>query len=444
MTETARPARICVVGAGRSGAVAAACLAEMGHYVCALDIDAARIASFCNGSAPFHEPGLDELVRSKLDSGHLLFTTEAGEAVPQADFVILAVPTPAARDGRSNLSALFGAARELLPLMADDAVLVTRSTVPVGTNAQLAAMVRAERPESAIEVLSNPEFLREGHAVQDFLEPERVVIGSNPANSAGARALARIYEPLDCPIIVADLQTAEMAKYAANAYLASSISFMNEIANICERTGADVTVVSKALALDRRIGKHAYLAPGIGYGGSCLPKDLSALVHTAQDNGYTPPMLRAIAEVNELQPVRVLSFLNEVYGSVAGLYVAVLGMSFKGDTFDARTSPALSVIKLLAQAGAHVRAYDPFADESAPKYAGQAAQLVADAYSAVEGCHALVVATEHSAFRSLDLARLGDAMAARVLIDGRNVIDPEAAAEAGFSYIGIGRARRGD
>lgn len=435
-------AHLCVVGAGRSGAVTAACLADLGHSVCAVDVDTAKVASLREGKAPFYEPGLDDLIACNLQAGRLSFTTAFSEGVPDADFVLLAVDTPPQSNGESNLSSLSAAIREVAPLLAQNTVVITRSTVPVGTNASLAEAIRAENANACAAVVSMPEFLREGHAVEDFMRPERIVIGANIEGAA--KAAARLYDGIDCPIIFTDLETAELIKYAANAYLAASISFINEIANICGRVGADVSLVSRALALDRRIGQHAYLAPGIGFGGSCLPKDLRALVCTAQRHGYTPLMLKAITEINELQPRQVVAFLEEIFKDLEGLTVAVLGASFKGDTFDLRSSPALAVIRLLAEEGAHVRAFDPLADHTAGEHVGPLAELYPDAYSAAEGCHALIVATEHSQFRELDLKRLGRSMKSPILIDGRNLFDPDRASRAGFSYIGIGRVRRGD
>jgi UDPglucose 6-dehydrogenase len=440
--DTTVSARVCVVGAGRSGAVTAAGLAELGHAVCAVDVDERRVEKLRGGAAPFFEPELDEMIARNIEAGRLSFTTSMAEGLRDADAVMLCVPTPAGDNGDADLSALWSAARELGPLLTPEMLVITRSTVPVGTNAALARHLRAQFPAAPVAVVSNPEFLREGRAVDDFMRPDRIVIGA--ADEEAARAAGRLYEQIDCPIVYADLETAEVAKYAANAYLAASISFINEIANICERTGADVSVVARALALDPRIGPHAYLQPGIGFGGSCLPKDLSALIGTAEQHGYTPALLKAVGEVNELQPRRVLAYLEELFDDLTGLTVSVLGVSFKGDTFDLRSSPALALIRLLSNAGMQVRAFDPYDDGTLAGALGGLATLSADAAGLSAGCHALIVAAEHRQFRELDLERLGGAMAARVLIDGRNLLDPAAVARAGFSYIGIGRARRGD
>jgi len=434
-------ARLCVVGAGRSGAVTAACLAELGHKVCAVDVDHGHIETLRSGRASFYEPRLDELIKRNLDAGRLSFTTDYSEGVPAAEFVLLAVGTPPQPNGTADLTHLAAAIREMAPLLASHATVVTRSTVPVGTNRWIAETFQTEHARE-FEVVSNPEFLREGHAVDDFLQPDRIVIGAT--NKQAALRAAELYARLDCQILLVDLETAELIKYAANAYLAASVSFINEIANIAERVGADITLVSKALALDERIGPHAYLSPGLGFGGSCLPKDLRALVTTAEQHDYDPRLLKAVIETNELQPRSAVASLEEIYGDLAGRQIAVLGISFKGGTFDARNSPALAVISALAEKGAHVRAFDPLADESAAQHTGTLAQLFPDAESAAEGCYALIIATDHPEFRDLDLARIGRSMVARVLIDGRNLLDAEMATSAGFAYIAIGRPRGGE
>lgn len=435
-------AKVSVVGAGRSGAVTAACLAEMGHTVRAVDVNEARVAELSRGKAPFFEPGLDDLLRRHVDAGRLSFTTSFEETIPGARYILLSVDTPAQSNGEANLTSLAAAIHDIAPLLSPQALVFTRSTVPVGTNRWVAERVRSENPDLEFDVISNPEFLREGHAVDDFLRPERVVIGAE--SEAAAKEAAKLYANMSAPIILTDLPTAELIKYAANAFLATSVSFINEIANICERAGADVSLVSDALKMDRRIGPDAYLSPGIGFGGSCLPKDMRALISSAERLGYDAALLKAVREVNEYQPGHVLAFLEEVFGRVDGLSVAVLGLSFKGDTFDLRSSPALAVVERLVAAGARVRAFDPHADSSTSDHIDGAVELAADAYAAANGCDALIVAAEHSEFRDLDLTRLRGAMRSGVLIDGRNALDGDAAARAGFTYFGIGRPRRGD
>jgi UDPglucose 6-dehydrogenase len=434
--------KVAVVGAGRSGAVTAACLADLGHTVCAVDVNEARVAELSRGKAPFYEPDLDELLRRNVGAKRLSFTTSFDEAISGAHYVLLSVDTPAQQNGEADLRSLSAAIRDLAPLLAEGALVITRSTVPVGTNAWIAEQVRSENPRARFDVISNPEFLREGHAVDDFLRPERVVIGAETERAA--KEAARLFDGMDAPVILTDLPTAELIKYAANTFLAMSVSFINEIANICERAGADVSVVSNALRMDRRIGPDAYLSPGLGFGGSCLPKDLRALISSAGRLGYDAPLLKAVREVNEFQPKHVLGFLEDVFGNVDGLTVGVLGLSFKGNTFDLRSSPALTLIERLASAGARVRAFDPLADGSEREEMAGRAELTSNAYNAVQGCDAVIIATEHPEFAGLDLKRLRQAMQSGVLIDARNVLDGDAAARAGFTYFGIGRPRRGD
>jgi UDPglucose 6-dehydrogenase len=420
--------------------VTAACLAELGHNVTGIDLDAGLVAALTGGRAPFHEPQLDDVLERNLRAGRLSFTTSFEEGARDAQFALLCVGTPAGPDGSSDLSAVASALTDLTATLSDGSVIVTRSTVPIGTNASIVDRLRTTRP--GIAVVSNPEFLREGHAVADFLQPERIVIGA--ADGHAGAAVASLYECIGCPILRTDYETAEVIKYASNSYLAAQVSFINEIANICERTGADVTQVSKALSLDKRIGEHAYLSPGIGYGGSCLPKDLSALVHTAEARGYEPALLKAIIETNETQPKQIADQLEQLFQDLHGLKIGVLGISFKGNTFDIRSSPALSVIETLAERGAQVHAFDPHRDRSLNGHLTAVAELHDDAYGAAAGASAVVVATDHREFLDLDLGRLARGMATPVLIDGRNLFEPEAVSRAGFSYIGVGRPRRGD
>ncbi len=435
-------AKLAVVGTGRSGAVTAACLADLGHTVCAFDVNADLIARLEAGSAPFVEPQLDDVIKRNMEAGRLTFTTDAATAISPADAVLLCLPTPASDDGTSDLSALYAGVDSISAHLAPDAVLITRSTVPVGTNAALQERLRGLAAGGQHDVVSNPEFLREGRAVDDFMTPDRIVIGA--VSEAARKRVAGYYAAIECPMVLTDLETAELAKYAANAYLAASVSFINEIANICERTGADISQVAQALALDHRIGPDAYLMPGIGYGGSCLPKDLSALISTAEQHGYTAHLLSAVSDVNERQPAWVVEQLRGSVSRLEQAKVAVLGISFKGGTFDARSSPALATMRLLQQAGVAVRAYDPFADDATEALVKGFATLHPDAYAAAEGCVAVVIATDHREFSDLNLARLGRLMQTRLFVDGRNLFDPEAVLQAGFSYVGVGRAHRGD
>jgi UDPglucose 6-dehydrogenase len=400
------------------------------------------VSSLREGRATFYEPQLDDLIRRNLRAGRLAFTTQFSEGVPDAEFVLLGVGTPPLDDGTADLSHLSAALHAVAPLLANQATVIIRSTVPVGTNRWVAETLQKENPQLTVSVVSNPEFLREGHAVEDFLQPDRIVLGAS-SEAAGLRA-TDLYDAIDCPILVVDPETAELIKYAANAYLATSITFINEIANIAERTGGDISLVANALKLDERIGPHAYLAPGIGFGGSCLPKDTRALAKMAEKQEYTPLFLDAIIETNERQSMKVAAYLEDLYGKVEGLNVAVLGISYKGDIFDSRSSPGVAIIQQLAAKGASVRAFDPLADRTIAQQLPENVELCSDAVSAARECHALIIATDHGVFRELDLARIGSSMSARVLIDGRNLFDYETAAKAGFVYIGIGRPRRGE
>ena len=430
-------ARICVVGAGRLGAVNAAGLAELGHTVHAVDIDATRVRKFQSGSTPFHEPGLGEAVQRHMANGILQFSTDIALGVGSADYVFLAIDTPPRADGSADLSNLMAGFESATPHLRARATAVVRSTVPPGTNARLVSALRRSAPDSTVAVVSNPEFLREGLAMEDFLRPDRIVVGSG--DRAAARAVAQLYEPLGRPTLITGPETAEIIKYASNAFLAMSISFINEIANICERTGADIEEVTRALRLDRRIGAQAYLSPGIGFGGSCLPKDVAALNHTASERGYEPQLLRAITDVNDAQAPRLLELLTARCGELSGLTVAVLGLSFKGGTFDLRSSPALTLIELLTRRGAAVKAFDPLWDDEAAAELGAGVELCSDAYRAAAGADALVIATDHPDFATLDLKQLRARMANAILLDGRYMIDPAKATEAGFTYAALGR-----
>lgn len=422
------------------GAVTAACLADLGHTVCGVDINAARIAKLRRGQTPFHESNLSEVLKRNLGAGRLSFTTSAAEAVPSADFVLIAVDTPASDSGQADLSSLHAAARDVASSLEGETVVVIRSTVPPGTSASLAPLIRAVNPGARFDIVANPEFLREGFSVADFMRPDRIIIGAD--DRGAGRRVAGLYRGLRRPILISDLATAEMIKYASNSYLAASISFINEIANICDQVGADVSQVARALAMDKRIGRRAYLSAGIGFGGGCFPKDVSALACLAEGHGYPAPMLRAVMRVNELQPELVLARLKEAFADFSGLRVAVLGLSFKGGTFDLRSSPALAVVRLLAQEGIGVRVFDPLADESVPAEVAGAADISSDPYQAAAGCHALIIATEHPEFRELDLVRIRSSMKSSLLIDGRNLLDTAAALRAGFSYRGIGRGHQ--
>ena len=437
--------RVAMIGTGYVGLVSGACFADFGHEVTCIDKDAGKIERLKQGVMPIYEPGLENLVSTNVREGRLFFATEAAEAVREADAVFIAVGTPSRRgDGHADLSYVYGAAEEIADLIDGFTVLVTKSTVPVGTGRKVREVVRAVRPDLAIEVASNPEFLREGSAIGDFMRPDRVVIGTEegPGGERALAALKRLYRPLyliETPILATSIETAELIKYAANAFLAMKVTFINEIADLCERVGADVHGVARGMGLDGRIGRK-FLRAGPGYGGSCFPKDTLALARTAQDAGSPVRLVETTIAVNEARKAamaaRVVSALG---GSIAGKTIAVFGLTFKPETDDMRDAPSLSVLPPLAEAGAKLRAFDPAGTAYARQLLPRGIEYAANALDAAEGADALVLLTEWNEFRALSPARLRDAMRGDVLLDFRNVYDPEAMRAAGFRYHSIGR-----
>ena len=434
-----------MVGAGYVGLVSGAGFAEFGTEVCVVDTDAAKIEALRQGRIPIYEPGLDKLVAENVADGRLAFTTDLGQAVKGADAVFLAVGTPSRRgDGHADLSYVFAAAEQVARAAQGPLVLVTKSTVPVGTGRQVHEIVRRVRPELAIEVASNPEFLREGSAIGDFMRPDRVVIGTmeGPGGERAATVLRRLYRPLnliEVPILATRLETAELIKYAANAFLAVKITFINEIADLCEKVGADVHDVSRGIGLDGRIGRK-FLHPGPGYGGSCFPKDTLALARTAQDAGAPIRLVETTIAVNEARKEGLARRVIEACGgSVAGRTIAVLGLTFKPETDDMREAASLVLVPALVAAGARVRAFDPQGMSHARQLLPAAVEYAGSALDAAEGADALVLLTEWNEFRALSPERLRAAMRGNVLLDFRNVYDPAAMREAGFAYRSIGR-----
>ncbi len=434
--------RVAMIGAGYVGLVSGACLADFGHAVVCVDKDPDRIAGLNAGRMPIYEPGLSELVAENVRQGRLAFRTRIHEAVAEADAVFIAVGTPSRRgDGFADLSFVYDAAREIAGALSGFTVIVTKSTVPVGTGDEVERVVREAAPQADVAVVSNPEFLREGAAISDFKRPDRIVVG---AEDARAEAVMReVYRPLylnAAPILVTSRRTAELTKYAANAFLAAKITFINEIADLCEAVGADVQAVARGIGLDKRIGAK-FLHAGPGYGGSCFPKDTLALVKTAQDAGTPLRLVETVVAVND-QRKRAMArkVIRACGGRVRGKTVALLGLTFKPDTDDMREAPSLSIVAGLQDAGARVCAYDPEGmDQARTLMPGVA--YAQDPYSCAEGADALVIATEWNAFRALDLDRVRAAMRTPVLIDLRNIYDPETAARHGFTYQGVGRAK---
>jgi UDPglucose 6-dehydrogenase len=433
--------RLAVIGSGYVGLVAGAGFADFGNDVVCVDLDAERIRRLKEGVIPIHEPGLTELVKDNLEAGRLSFTTAIGEAVAGADVVILAVGTPMSEnDGAADLRYVDGAARDVARALTGYAVVVTKSTVPVGTAARIRAIMSAET-QQPFSVASNPEFLKEGDAVNDFMKPDRVVLGVDDER-AGA-VLRQLYSPFvrtNDRIMVMDVASAELTKYASNAMLAVRISFMNELALLSERVGADIEKVRKAVGADPRIGPK-FLFPGPGFGGSCFPKDIRALAHTARGAGMTLEVVEAADRANLRQKKVLGARVREFFGgNLAGKRVAVWGLAFKPETDDIREAPALTVIADLREAGAHVVGYDPVAMPAIKAQLGDVLELAQTEYGAVEGAHALVLVTEWKQFRGADFRRVKAAMAAPNVFDGRNVWDPAALRGLGFAYHGIGRA----
>ena len=421
-------AEIAVIGAGYVGLTTAACFSHLGHDVICADIDEAKIAQLTRGEVPIVEAGLEALVREGLEGGRLSFVVGAANAAPSAEFAYLCVPTPQDDDGGADLSYIEAAAREIGPRLPSEAVVVNKSTVPVGST----RVVERVLGRDDVVVVSNPEFLREGSAVHDFLNPDRIVIGSD--DQSAAVRVASLYIGVTAPIIVTDPPSAETIKYASNAFLAAKISFINAIAAVCDAVGADVKDVVLGMGYDKRIG-HEFLKPGPGFGGSCLPKDTRALVHIADNAGYSFDLMRGVITVNEDQFHRVVAKVREMAGgSLEGVKVAVWGLTFKARTDDTRESPALRIVSLLADQGAEVQAYDP-----AVKGPVGGVVPAADPYSVCDGARVLAVLTEWDDFRWLDFDKVAGLMETPRVVDARNLLDRPALERRGFSYVGIGR-----
>ncbi len=429
--------RICVIGVGYVGLVTGTSFADLGHQVVCLDIAEDKIKKLERGEMPIFEPGLEELVSRNLAAGRLTFTSSYAQAVPGADFIFIAVGTPSGVDGEADLQYVRMAAESIASVMTGYAIIVNKSTVPVGTGDSVAEILvqNGKQPGVDFDVVSNPEFLREGSAVYDFLQPDRVVLGAT--NLEAAEKVAQLYLPLRCTIMATDLRTAEMIKYASNAFLATRISFINEIAAICEKVGADVKEVAAGMGMDKRIGR-AFLDAGIGFGGSCFPKDVKALTWMAEINGCHPQLLRAVMEINRDQRRQVLVKLREVLGTVRGKTIGLLGLAFKANTDDVREAPALDIIHLLQAEGARIRAFDPVAMDNARRTCKDVV-FCDDAYAVADDADAVVLVTEWNEFKQLDMARLAAAMKDRVFIDGRNIYEPGRMAQLGFKYCGMGR-----
>jgi UDPglucose 6-dehydrogenase len=433
--------RIAMIGTGYVGLVSGACFAEFGLDVACVDKDEGKIGMLKEGRIPIYEPGLEALVERHQASGRLAFTTDLGEALEGADAVFIAVGTPTRRgDGHADLTYVFAAAEEIAARLAQPALVVTKSTVPVGTGRKLQQIFRTQRPDLEIDVASNPEFLREGSAIEDFMRPDRVVCGVETERARDI--LARAYRPvnlIETPILFTTLETAELIKYATNSFLATKITFINELADLCERVGADVQQVAKGMGMDGRIGGK-FLHAGPGYGGSCFPKDTLALLRTGEQHNTPLRIVETVVSVNEGRKRRMVRKITDACGgSVAGKTVAVLGVTFKPNTDDMRDSPSLVIVPALQGEGARVRAFDPEGMREARKLL-PGVEWCQDAYDAIAGADVMVVVTEWNEFRGLDLERARELMRRPLIVDLRNIFDPAQVAQAGFAYAGIGRA----
>jgi len=429
--------RICVVGTGYVGLVTGTCFSDLGNEVRCLDIDEEKIAKLDGGNLPIYEPGLEELVRRNARAGRLSFTTSYPDALRNADIVFIAVETPSGPEGEADMRYVRAAAQMVAKQLPSDrlTIIVNKSTVPVGAADLVAQIIRRKNPTASFSVVSNPEFLREGNAVADFMNPDRIVLGASE-KEVGAR-VAELYAPLKCPVVITDLRTAEMIKYASNAFLATKISFINEIASVCDKLGADVKEVARGMGLDRRIGA-SFLDAGLGYGGSCFPKDVKALAHMAAIHGCHPQLLRAVMEINHDQRRAMLARIRSLFGTLEGLVIGILGLSFKPNTDDMREAAAVEIIRLLQHEGTEVRAYDPVSSNVARTILTNTV-LHDDAYSVADGADALIVVTEWNEFKNLDMARIKSLMRNPVLVDGRNLYDPQEMLALGFNYSGVGR-----
>jgi UDPglucose 6-dehydrogenase len=430
--------KIAVVGTGYVGLVAGACFAESGNDVICVDKDDAKVRALRRGRMPIYEPGLEEMVNRNRQENRLTFTTTLGKAVRESSIIFIAVGTPQGEDGSADLQHVLGVARDVAKAMNGYKVIVDKSTVPVGTAIKVREVVRRETTHP-FSVVSNPEFLKQGAAIEDFMKPDRVVIGAEDPRAA--ELMLELYQPFTrtgAPIMVMDCASAELTKYAANAMLATRISFMNEVANVCELVGADVDQVRRAIGADRRIGT-SFLFPGVGYGGSCFPKDVKAMIHFAAEKSYDFKILHAVEQVNERQKTRLFAKMQAHFGNLKGKTIGVWGLAFKPKTDDMREAPAIPLIGALVEAGAKVQAYDPEAMKVARTIFGTKVQYVTNGYDALKAADALAIITEWNEFRRPDFPRMRKLMRSPVVFDGRNLFTPDEMKGNGFTYYSIGR-----
>ena len=433
--------RIAMIGTGYVGLVSGACFSDFGHDVVCVDKDEGKIARLKQGQMPIYEPGLDVLVGNNVEAGRLSFTTDLVEGIAGADAIFIAVGTPTRRgDGFADLTYVYAAAAEIADALDGYTVVVNKSTVPVGTGAEVERIIRERRPDAAFDVASNPEFLREGAAIDDFKRPDRVVVGTSSPRAV--EVMRELYRPLslnEVPMVFTSRETAELTKYAANAFLATKITFINEVADICEKVGADVQQVARGIGLDGRIGAK-FLHAGPGYGGSCFPKDTLALVHTAREAGAPFTIVQAVVDANAARKQAMADRIIAACNGVQGARIAVLGLAFKPNTDDMRDAPSLDILPRLIEAGATVAAFDPESMDEARKHFGETITYCDDAYSTMPGADAVVILTEWNEFRALDLKRIGGLLKRRIMVDLRNVYQPSELIPHGFAYHSIGRA----
>ncbi len=433
--------QICVIGVGYVGLVTAACFADLGNRVVALDVDEQRVANLKKGIMPIYEPGLEELVKRNTKGGRLSFTTSYADALKGAEFAFIAVGTPSGVEGNADLQYVDAAARSIAKNMTAPLIIINKSTVPIGTGDWVADIVKSAQPKPIdFAVVSCPEFLREGSAIGDFMSPHRNVIGSLDRDAANK--VAQLHLPLRAPIVITDLRTAEMIKYASNAFLATKISFINELADLCELVGADVKEVAAGMGYDARIGRH-FLDAGLGWGGSCFPKDVEALAYMAKEKGLTPRILNDVMDVNYDRRKAVVAHLEHLLKeSLKGKTIGLLGLAFKPNTDDMRDAPSVDISNSLLAAGANVRAYDPVARQTAAPLMPKV-EIVDDVYKMAKDCDALIVVTEWNEFKQLDLEKVKGLLNSPVIYDGRNIYDPATMKEMGFAYRAIGRGLNG-
>lgn len=429
---------IVMIGSGYVGLVSGACLSEFGHNVICVDTDKNKIEGLKNGIIPIYEPGLDEVVAANVKAGRLSFTTDLKTAMVGVDAVFIAVGTPSRRgDGHADLSYVFAAAEDIAKYLDHYTVVVTKSTVPVGTNAKVAEIIKKSRPDAEFDVASNPEFLREGSAIEDFRRPDRVVVGTT--SDRAHSVMREVYRPLylhETPIVFTSLESAEIIKYAANAFLATKITFINEMANLCEVVGANVQDVARGMGLDGRIGGK-FLHAGPGFGGSCFPKDTLALLKTTQEFGVTTKIVESVVAVNDARKLQMGEKIEKAFGGVNGKTIAVLGLTFKPNTDDMRDAPSLVIVPYLQGKGAKIKAFDPEGAKEAKKHFE--VDYCEEAYQALEGADGVVILTEWNEFRALDLGRVKSLLKQPLMVDLRNIYKPDMMAEAGFHYVSIGR-----